>query len=90
MAANLITSFLVAGLQLAAPHPAAPQAHAPLPYVLTVSGDCSGAASQAVAQTGGELLSAEPSPDGQPVCIVTVLVQENSGRPKKVTMVIPM
>jgi hypothetical protein len=85
MAANLITAFLVAGLHLAEPH-----ANAPLPYVLTVSGDCSGAASQAVAQTGGELLSAEPSPDGQPVCIVTVLVQENSGRPKKVTMVIPM
>jgi len=61
-----------------------------LPGVLYASGGCGAAANAAVEQTGGELLSAEPSDDGTS-CIVTVLVQEkNNGRPRKITLRIPM
>ncbi len=56
--------------------------------VLAVGGDCSSAAAQVVAQTGGELLSAKP--DGNS-CVVTVLVPGNgNARPRKVTVRVPM
>ena len=56
--------------------------------VVEVSGDCSNAASQVVAQTGGELLSAKPDGDS---CVVTVLVPGNgNARPRKVTVRVPM
>jgi hypothetical protein len=56
------------------------------------SGDCSAAAAQVVAQTGGQLLSATPSNQGgQAVCKVTVLVPgAGNERPKKVTVTVPM
>ena len=55
---------------------------------VTVSGDCSNAAAQVVAQTGGELLSAKPDGDS---CVVTVLVPGNgNARPRKVTVRVPM
>ncbi|PST26465.1 hypothetical protein C7U60_05475 [Mesorhizobium plurifarium] len=56
--------------------------------VVRVAGDCSAAAAQVVAETGGELLSAQPTGDGQ--CVVTVLIPGNGGRPKKVTVKVPM
>ena len=56
--------------------------------VVAVAGDCSNAASQVVAQTGGELLSAKPDGDS---CVVTVLVPGNgNARPRKVTVRVPM
>jgi hypothetical protein len=45
-------------------------------------------AAQVVAETGGELLSAQPTSDGN--CVVTVLIPGNGGRPKKVTVKVPM
>ncbi|KQS68144.1 hypothetical protein ASG39_06110 [Rhizobium sp. Leaf371] len=53
-----------------------------------VSGDCSSAASEVVEKTGGDLLSVQLTSDGQ--CVVTVLIPGNGGRPKKVTMRVPM
>ncbi len=59
-------------------------------YLVLVAGDCGTAASRVVRETGGQLLSAQPSSDGQ-TCIVTVLVQGNgSERPRKVTVRVPM
>lgn len=55
--------------------------------VLLVAGDCRAAAAKAVEQTGGQLLSAQP--DGQN-CVITVLVQGNGERPRKVTVRLPM
>ncbi|MFT4001610.1 MAG: hypothetical protein QM684_15330 [Rhizobium sp.] len=55
--------------------------------VARANSDCSEAAAEVVAKTGGQLLSAQPSGDS---CIVTVLVQGNGQRPRKVTMKVPM
>lgn len=56
--------------------------------IVEVGGDCSNAAAQVVAQTGGELLSAKPDGDS---CVVTVLVPGNgNARPRKVTVRVPM
>jgi hypothetical protein len=83
--ASPILHLMAAGISIFAP----PQ-DAPFQDVLYANGGCGAAASQAVQQTGGELLSAEPSSDGTS-CIVTVLVQEkNNGRPRKITLRLPM
>ena len=56
--------------------------------VVEVAGDCSDAAAQVVAQTGGELLSAQPKGD---TCVVTVIVPgKGNARPRKVTVRVPM
>ena len=56
--------------------------------IVEAGGDCSSAAAQVVAQTGGELLSAKPDGDS---CVVTVLVPGNgNARPRKVTVRVPM
>ncbi len=55
--------------------------------VARANSDCSDAAAEVVAKTGGQLLSAQPSGDS---CIITVLVQGNGQRPRKVTMKVPM
>lgn len=55
--------------------------------VVKVGGDCSAAAQQVAAQTGGQVLSAQPS-NGQ--CVVTVLVPVDGGPPKKMTVRVPM
>ncbi len=55
--------------------------------VIKVGGDCSAAKAKAEAQTGGQVLSVQPS-NGQ--CVIVVLVPGNGGPPKKVTMRIPM
>ena len=55
--------------------------------IARASGDCSEAAAEVVAKTGGQLLSAQPSGDS---CVITVLVQGNGQRPRKVTVRVPM
>jgi hypothetical protein len=57
--------------------------------LIFVAGDCGDAASKVVQETGGQLLSAQPSNDGRS-CIVTVLVQGSGERPRKVTVRVPM
>jgi hypothetical protein len=54
-------------------------------------GDCSGAAAQAAADSGGQVLSVSSSEQGgRTVCIVTVLIPgEDGGRPRKKTITIP-
>lgn len=53
-------------------------------------GDCSAAAQQVVDETNGQLLSAEPTRDGQS-CIITVLVQgDGTTRPRRIRVVVPM
>ncbi|MGE7371025.1 hypothetical protein ACQKKX_18460 [Neorhizobium sp. NPDC001467] len=58
-------------------------------YLLLVASDCGDAATKVVRDTGGQLLSAQPSNDGR-TCIVTVLVQGSGERPRKVTVRVPM
>ena len=55
--------------------------------ITLVAGDCSAAAQKVVAQTGGQLLSAQPNGG---TCVITVLVPSNNGRPRKVTVQVPM
>jgi hypothetical protein len=83
MASPLLISALAASLMLPAPVDTGAMRD-----VVGVAGDCSNAAAQVVAQTGGELLSAKPDGDS---CVVTVLVPGNgNARPRKVTVRVPM
>ncbi len=82
MASPLSVVALAAGLAVTAPSP--DDSRTP---IVRVSGDCSAAAQQVVEQTGGQLLSVQPSGD---TCIITVLVQGNGQRPRKVTVRVPM
>lgn len=84
MSSPVIIAALAAGLAGFNP----PAVSLPSDIVVRVSGDCSAAAAQVVADTGGELLSAQPTSDGQ--CVITVLIPGNGGRPKKVTVKVPM
>ncbi|MFK0384576.1 MULTISPECIES: hypothetical protein [Rhizobium/Agrobacterium group] len=84
MASPLIIATLAAGLSGFT----APEADLQGRYTLAAS-DCSAAVSRVVRETGGQLLSVYPSNDGQS-CVVTVLVQGNGERPRKVTMRVPM
>ncbi|MFM2279449.1 MAG: hypothetical protein RLZZ444_1680 [Pseudomonadota bacterium] len=65
---------------------------APVPdaKVQPVRGDCAAAAAQAVAMTGGELLSVAPARNGRPFCQVVVLVINKNGRPRRIRLRIPM
>lgn len=84
MSSPVIIAALAAGLAGFVP----PEISVPSDSVVRVAGDCSAAAQQVVSETGGELLSAQPTSDGQ--CVITVLVPGNGGRPKKVTVRVPM
>jgi hypothetical protein len=53
------------------------------------SAACAGAVNQAMDMTGGELLSVKANRN-QGVCVVTMLVIKQNGRPKKVRLRIPM
>ncbi|MGG6894458.1 MULTISPECIES: hypothetical protein [Rhizobium] len=79
-----LSSIAAAALVLAGssvlPAPASTQ-------VARANSDCSEAAAEVVEKTGGQLLSAQPSGDS---CVITVLVQGNGQRPRKVTMKVPM
>ena len=55
--------------------------------VARAKSDCSDAAAQVVEKTGGQLLSVQPSGDS---CVITVLVQGNGERPRKLTVKVPM
>ncbi|WP_280951167.1 hypothetical protein [Pararhizobium haloflavum] len=67
---------------------AQPAAQAPEPIIELAQANCSAAAQQVVAQTGGQLLSVSPSGDGN--CNVTVLVPgQGNERPRKVTVTVP-
>jgi len=54
-------------------------------------GGCSAAASQAAAQSGGQILSVQTAQrGGQTVCIVTVLIPAQDGnRPRRQTITVP-
>lgn len=86
MARLPIPAMIIAGLAgLTALSPAAAQ-----DYLILAAADCGSAASRVVSDTGGQLLSAQPSSDGQ-TCVVTVLVQGSGNeRPRKVTVRVPM
>lgn len=89
MASPLIIATLAAGLTgLTAPQ-ADLQGHVTAGPVTQIASDCSSAAFRVMRETGGQLLSVQPSNDGQS-CVVTVLVQGNGERPRKVTMRVPM
>ena len=59
--------------------------------VLMAAADCSEAAAQAAADSGGQVLSVSSrQQDGKTVCVVTVLVPgADGGRPRKQTIVVP-
>lgn len=59
--------------------------------VRMAQGGCSAAASQAAAQTGGQVLSVQTAQrGGRTVCIVTVLIPGRDGdRPRRQTITIP-
>lgn len=94
MTMNLLAIGLIAA-QVASASPVAaksPRLSAPDgTAVERVAADCSGAASQVVGQTGGQLLSASAKTSGgRTVCEITVLVPGNGyERPKKVTVQVP-
>lgn len=94
MTVNILSIGLLA-TQIAMAPPvasAAPELRAPDGTAIErVAADCSGAASQVVNQTGGQLLSASAQNNGgQVVCVITVLVPGNGNeRPKKVTVSVP-
>lgn len=83
MASPVTIAVLAAGIAGFAP----PAVSAPA-VVVRAAGDCSAAAAHVVAETGGELLSVQPTSDGN--CVVTVLIPGNGGRPKKLTVKVPM
>lgn len=58
---------------------------------LVAQGSCSAAASQAAAQSGGQVLSVSVTQQGgRTICVVTVLVPGRDGdRPRRVTVSIP-
>lgn len=59
--------------------------------VRVADADCSAAAAEAAAQTGGQVLSVSSRNDGgRTVCVVTVLVPGEDGqRPRKRTLTLP-
>ncbi|PWE58194.1 hypothetical protein DEM27_03170 [Metarhizobium album] len=82
MASPAILATLVAGLTVSAPGVGGND------QLVLSDGDCAAAVAQVVAETGGQLLSAQPSGDS---CVITVLVQGNgSERPRKVRVKVPM
>ncbi|OHV85750.1 hypothetical protein [Ensifer sp. LCM 4579] len=83
MSSQVIIAALAAGLAGFPP----PAVTVPA-VIVSAAGDCSVAAAQVVAETGGELLSVQPTSDGK--CVVTVLIPGNGGRPKKLTVRVPM
>lgn len=71
-------------------HIAQPSTGMPAP-VRMAAADCSAAAAQAAADSGGQVLSVSSrQQDGRTVCVVTVLVPgSDGGRPRKQTIVLP-
>ncbi|MDI7861253.1 hypothetical protein MRS76_04735 [Rhizobiaceae bacterium n13] len=85
MTSSLILAALTVGLTGLGPHPIDLQRHVQL-----VADDCGEAAARVVAETGGQLLSAKPAPDGNG-CVIIVLVQgQGSERPRRVRVKVPI
>ena len=85
-----VLAFGFAGTLQPAPHAQPVPPSGARGGVVLVGGDCSQAAAQVVDQTGGQLLSAQPSNDGQS-CVITVLIQgDGASRPRKVRVQVPM
>ncbi len=83
MTSPIIIAATAASMALFAP-PVADR----LPGVQPAAADCSDAARRVIAETGGELLSAQPR---NGVCVVTVLVPgKGNARPRKITVRVPM
>ena len=82
--------MLAAGLLVTPPVDAPYDDYAPEMQMAQARGGCERAIEQAIAMTGGELLSVHPARNGRPVCVLTVLVINAKGRPRKVRMRIPM
>lgn len=91
MTSYIVTALLAASL-MASPSEPLPDAglNEPLAAVTEVRGACDRAVEEAIAMTGGELLSVQPARNGRPICRVTVLVVKPNGRPKKIKLRIPM
>jgi hypothetical protein len=91
MTSYIVTALLAAGL-MASPSEPLPDAgiNAPRAAVTEARGACDRAVEEALAMTGGELLSVQPARSGKPICRVTVLVVKPNGRPKKIKLRIPM
>ena len=88
MTSYLVTALLAAGLMV---QPSEPPPDADINSVVTEArGACDRAVEEAIAMTGGELLSVQPARSGRPICRVTVLVVKPNGRPKKIKLRIPM
>lgn len=88
MTSYLATALLATGL-MASPSAQVPDA-ASTTVVADARGACDRAVQQALAMTGGELLSVQTARSGKPICRVTVLVVKPNGRPVKVKLKIPM
>ncbi|MCB1448003.1 MAG: hypothetical protein KDJ87_20040 [Rhizobiaceae bacterium] len=91
MTSYLATALMAAGL-MASPTGPLPDAgfYARKSALMQARGACDHAVEQALALTGGELLSVEPARNGRPICKVTVLVVKPNGRPKKIKVRVPM
>lgn len=61
------------------------------PTLLLAAADCSQAAADVAAQTGGRVLSVRSrNQDGRATCVVTVIVPpKDGGRPRRQTVVVP-
>jgi hypothetical protein len=93
----LVAALAFAPAALAAPMPGfsggtqAQREQAGEPMIELAQGNCSAAAAQAAAQSGGQVLSVSSrQQNGQTVCVVTVLVPgTDGGRPRRTTITIP-
>ena len=85
MASSLILATLAVGMAGLTPPAIDRQSD-----ILLVAEDCGNAAERVVADTGGQLLSAQPAPNGK-ACIITVLVQgKGNERPRRVRVKVPI
>lgn len=88
MTSYIVTALLAASLMAS---PSEPLPDAGINAAVTeVRGACDRAVEEALAMTGGELLSVQPARNGRPICRVTVLVVKQNGRPRKIKLRIPM
>jgi hypothetical protein len=91
MTSYLASALLATGLMASPPGQVPDAALAtPTAVVTAARGACDRAVQQALAMTGGELMSVQTARGGKPICRVTVLVVKPNGRPVKVKLKIPM
>lgn len=84
----MLATLLVTAMSLSTGAAAPAEMAAPAPLVQMAQANCSAAAQQVVSQTGGQLLSVSPGPNG--TCNVTVLIPgQGNERPRKETRNVP-